>query len=55
MRGDQLVPNEESKIFEGKTADEVYQDTCVNWPQNTPEKDRHATKTGGCCWQWVDD
>ena len=55
MRGDQLVPAEESKIFEGRTADEVYQETCVNWPQNTPEKDRHATKTGGCCWQWVDD
>lgn len=55
MRGDALVPDEESKIFEGQTTDKVYQDTCVNWPQNTPEKARHATKTGGCCWQWVDD
>lgn len=52
MRGDALVPDEESKIFEGKTAEEVYQDTCVNWPQENSL--RRLGETGACCWKWVD-
>lgn len=35
------------------TTEEVYQETCVAWPQKNsiPE----PRDTGGCCWQWIDD
>lgn len=55
MSGEEIVPDEPSKIFIEQTAEKVFKDTCVDWPQNTPENKQRIGKTGGCCWQWVDD
>lgn len=54
MRGVATIPNTQSLIFPEKTAQQVYEDTCLNWPQNTPLSAGY-TGTGGCCWQWIDD
>ncbi len=50
QKGDSLVPEEESPAWPGKLASEVYQETCVDWPQNSPK----GRSTAGCCWQWVE-
>lgn len=47
MRGEAEVPDGESYILPGRTAREVYEETCMNWPHNLPDR-----PTGGCCWQW---
>lgn len=49
MRGESNVPNEVSPTNPDHTAEETYQQTCVDWPANMPGRG-----TGGCCWQWVD-
>ncbi len=52
------MPDEKSVIFVDKTAAEVFKSTCVDWPQNSlpvERADGKIGKTGGCCWQWVDD
>lgn len=40
--------------YGNRTPKEVFYDTCVNWPQNTPRKHQSVGDTGNCCWQWVD-
>lgn len=50
QRGDISVPTKESPAWPGRSAEDVYQETCVNWPQNS-KIDR---PTGGCCWQRVE-
>lgn len=50
MRGETAVPTSESPAWPGRSGAEVYQETCVNWPQNV----REGRDTGGCCLQWVD-
>ncbi len=45
----------DDKLFENMTAEDLFQLTCVEWPQNTPLKDQSIGKTGGCCMQWVKD
>ncbi|MDX1489092.1 MAG: hypothetical protein R3268_12865 [Acidiferrobacterales bacterium] len=50
-KGDYPVPIIESPTWPGRDPAEVFQETCVNWPQNSPE----GRDTGGCCWQWVKD
>lgn len=45
----------DDRMFDGITAEELFQSTCVEWPQSTPLKDQSIGKTGGCCWQWVED
>lgn len=53
MRGDTEVPSDGGVSFEGKTTEQVYQETCVEWPQkNSVQK---VGDTGGCCWQWVEE
>ena len=51
MRGTP-VPNEMSVIFPDRTAADVFEETCVNWPHNTETP--RLGKTGNCCWQWID-
>lgn len=41
--------------WEDRDARDVFQETCINWPQNIPLRVQRLTKTGGCCWQFVDD
>lgn len=36
----------------GYTNAQVVEETCVKWPHNSEPK---LGKTGGCCWQWVDN
>lgn len=52
-------PDESKKMadpmFENMSSEKMFQSTCVKWPQNTALKDRVLGKTGGCCWQWVED
>ncbi len=48
------VPDEPSAIFPHRSAKEVFNDTCIGWPQNMPLS-KSYTGTGGCCWQWVTD
>ncbi len=50
MRGE-AVPDEASQIFPGRTAADVFQETCVEWPHNSEPR---LGKTGGCCWQWIE-
>ena len=50
MRGEASVPAGESPINPGRAAAEIYQQTCVDWPENMLGRN-----TGGCCLQWVDD
>ena len=52
MRGEP-VPNEASVIFPDRSAASVFKETCMDWPHNT--KEPRLGKTGGCCWQWVND
>ena len=49
--GKAKVPKGESPVWPGRSASDVYQETCVDWPQNS----REGHDTGGCCWQWVED
>jgi hypothetical protein len=49
--GAQPIPSKESPTGPGRDPKAVFQETCVDWPQNSPE----GRDTGGCCWQWVDD
>ena len=42
------MPNEMSVIFPDRSAKEVFEETCLNWPHNSHRD------TGDCCWQWVD-
>jgi hypothetical protein len=48
--GNAKVPGE-SPTWPGRSGEEVFQETCIGWPHNSPE----GRDTGGCCWQWVDD
>lgn len=52
MRGAAPIPSEGSVPLRDLTAGQVYQQTCVEWPQknSVPE----AGDTGSCCWQWVE-
>ena len=38
--------------WESLKAVDVFQDTCVDWPHNTPVIHQKIGDTGGCCWQW---
>jgi hypothetical protein len=49
--GEQPIPTKASPTWPNKSSHEVFQETCVDWPQNSPE----GRDTGGCCWQWVED
>ena len=53
MAGEAEIPTEGGVEFKGLSTEEVYQETCVLWPQ----KNSLAVvgDTGGCCWQLVDD
>jgi hypothetical protein len=51
MRGEAEALEEASPVLPSMTAKEAFNQTCVNWPQNSPE----GRGTGGCCWQWVED
>lgn len=48
--GKRKCPSGESPVWPGRSAKEVFQETCVEWPHNSPE----GRGTGGCCWQWID-
>ncbi len=52
MRGDATIGRVDSVRLANKTAQQVYQDTCIDWPQKNSVPDRGDT--GGCCWQWVE-
>lgn len=54
MSGEEIMPDEPSKVQFGKTAAESFKDTCVDWPQNTPKEKQRLGKTGDCCWQWIE-
>ena len=49
--GDAPVPAESSPTWPDRDPKEVFTETCLNWPQNSPE----GRDVGGCCFQWVDD
>jgi hypothetical protein len=51
MTGEEKIPQGESPIWPGRSSEEVFQETCKEWPQNSHE----GKDTGGCCWQWVAD
>lgn len=52
MRGDAEIPKEGGVALKGKTTEQVYQETCVAWPQKNSVAD--TGDTGRCCFQWVD-
>lgn len=54
MFGEATLPDEPSVIFPEKSAAHVFEETCMNWPHNTPLGPGY-TGTGGCCWQWIVD
>ena len=49
MTGEEDMPTESSPAQPDKNAEETFKKTCVDWPQNIPERG-----TAGCCWQWID-
>jgi hypothetical protein len=51
MRNGSPIPAEGCIEIPNKTPQEIFKDTCVNWPGNS----RPGRSTGGCCYQWVDD
>ena len=51
MEGRKSVPVSDSPAWPGRDSNEVYQETCVDFPQNTHE----GRDLMGCCWQWIDD
>lgn len=54
MSGTHFIPLRRSVIFADRSARDVFLETCVEWPQNTPVDKRRIGKTGDCCWQWFD-
>lgn len=53
MRGDAEVPKDGGVPLGELTTEQVYEETCVKWPQENSVKE--AGDTGSCCLQWVDD
>jgi hypothetical protein len=45
------VPSDPSPAYPDRDPQEVFDETCDKWPQNSHE----GKDTGGCCWQWVSD
>lgn len=52
MRGAAPVPTEGGVPLGNLTTEQVYQETCVKWPQENSEPE--VGDTGGCCWQLVE-
>ena len=50
--GERPIPKGESPIWPGRSSKDVFEDTCLNWPESSDPK---LGETEGCCWQWVDD
>lgn len=48
MTGEASMLEDESPTNPDQSAEKTFQETCVDWPQNS------SRGTGGCCWQWVD-
>jgi hypothetical protein len=42
----------DSIVMPGRDALVVFIETCIEWPQNTPQEKQRIGDTGGCCWQW---
>jgi len=58
MAGDRqmkITSNDKTVQIGGMNIREVFKFRCVNWPHNIPEKFQRKNKTGGCCWQFVND
>lgn len=59
MVDSKLIPKPNVKCeligWEDRSAEEVFTETCVNWPQNIPVTFHRPDKTGGCCWQFVEE
>lgn len=53
MRGDAPTPKEGGIAWDGKTTQQMYQATCVDWPQQNSLP--IPGDTGNCCWQLIDD
>ena len=51
MRGEADIPAI-CEVMEGMNGAEAFKETCTDFPQNTIP---HVLKTGGCCWQWVEN
>lgn len=49
-RGEAEIPIGQSRIVDMTTV-EFYENTCLNWPQNSDPK---LGETANCCWQWID-
>jgi len=44
------LPKGNCPVLPELTSQEAYQQTCLEWPQNTkPGRD-----LGECCWSWID-
>lgn len=52
MRGAAPIPTEGGVEYKGLSTEEVYEETCVLWPQKNSEPE--PGDTGGCCWQLVE-
>lgn len=53
MRGADPIPTEGGVPLGELTTEQVFQETCVKWPQQNSAPE--AGSTGGCCLQWIDD
>lgn len=52
MRGDEPCPTSGGVPFGNRITEQVYQATCVDWPQKNSVQ--QLGDTGGCCLQWVE-
>ena len=52
MTGEAKVPLRGGINYNNLTPQELFQETCVNWPQNSTPR---LGETDDCCLQWVED
>lgn len=52
QRDPSLIPRGSCPAIPRMTAKEAVQETCIDWPQNSPQR---LGSTSECCWQWVED
>lgn len=53
MDGTAEIPEGPCPAIERLTAKEAFQQTCVDWPQNSLFPGYN--QTAGCCWKWEKD
>ena len=52
QRDPSLMPTGDCPVWPGRSAKEVVQETCIDWPESTVNRPDSLSE---CCWQWVEN